>query len=47
MFQCREMPGLGSRSGWVARENTLIEVGGGEADGMGVFGGETRKWNNI
>jgi hypothetical protein len=39
MPQCRGMPGPGSGSGWAGKQ--------GEREGMGVFGGETRKGDNI
>jgi hypothetical protein len=40
MPQCRGTPGQGSRSGWVGEE-------GDRGWDMGVFGGKTRKGDNI
>ena len=39
MPYCRGMPGQGSKSGWVGDQK--------KGDGIGVFGGEIRKGDNI
>jgi hypothetical protein len=44
MTQCSGMPGQGSGNGCIGEQG---EGGGGRGEGMGVFGGETRKEDNI